>query len=189
MSEIKEAFDNWVETFDTEGDEWQDMMVDRVYEQGWKDSRQDMTIEQKPVAIVDRVGIMQRLSPYTNLPEGAKLYTQATTVVPEGWKLVPVEPTSDMLGEIHLDASFSHRAMTVRYRAMLDAAPEAPEAPGQEQTNNMLDAIDDIINGLDQNTIYTTSKVSNAVKRTFDRIRAEVQLLRDNQFQNGDRDE
>jgi len=27
------------------------------------------------VAVVDRVGIMQRLSPYTNLPEGTKLYT------------------------------------------------------------------------------------------------------------------
>ena len=58
------------------------------------------------------------------------LYTQATTVVPEGGKLVPVEPTSDMLDEIHLDVSFSHRAMTVRYGAMLDAAPEAP---GQEK--------------------------------------------------------
>ena len=33
----EEAFDNWVKTFDTEGDEWQEMMVDRVYKQGWKE--------------------------------------------------------------------------------------------------------------------------------------------------------
>ena len=39
----EEAFDNWVKTFDTEGDEWQDMMVDRVYKQGWKDSRQALS--------------------------------------------------------------------------------------------------------------------------------------------------
>ena len=32
-------------------------------------------VESEPVAVVDRVGIMQRLSPYTNLPEGTKLYT------------------------------------------------------------------------------------------------------------------
>jgi len=32
-------------------------------------------VEGEPVAVVDRVGIMQRLSPYTNLPEGTKLYT------------------------------------------------------------------------------------------------------------------
>jgi len=32
-------------------------------------------LEGEPVAVVDRVGIMQRLSPYTNLPEGTKLYT------------------------------------------------------------------------------------------------------------------
>jgi len=61
---------------------------------------------------------------------GWQANVEATTVIPEGWKLVPVEPTFDMLSEIHLDASFSHHAMTLRYGAMLDAAPEAP---GQEK--------------------------------------------------------
>lgn len=38
--------------------------------------RQEAMRELKwPVAVVDRVGIMQRLSPNTNLPEGTKLYT------------------------------------------------------------------------------------------------------------------
>ena len=38
--------------------------------------RQEAMRELKwPVAVVDRVGIMQRLPPYTNLPEGTKLYT------------------------------------------------------------------------------------------------------------------
>ena len=40
---------------------------------GWQAGRQG--VEGEPVAVVDRVGIMQRLSPYTNLPEGTKLYT------------------------------------------------------------------------------------------------------------------
>ena len=58
---------------------------------GWQASRQALSscseipnssghasrqgVEGEPVAVVDRVGIMQRLSPYTNLPEGTKLYT------------------------------------------------------------------------------------------------------------------
>ena len=41
-------------------------------------------LEGEPVAVVDRVGIMQRLSPYTNLPEGTKLYTHpASAQAPE----------------------------------------------------------------------------------------------------------
>ena len=44
----------------------------------------------------------------------------------DGWKLVPVEPTETMLEEIHLVKEFTHKAMSVRYKAMLDAAPEPP---------------------------------------------------------------
>lgn len=48
------------------------------------------------------------------------------TTVPEGWKLVPVEPTEAML-----DAAYSHPASTTdrmhkQYCAMLAAAPKAP---------------------------------------------------------------
>ena len=43
MSGCREALDKWAKAFDTESDEWQDMMVDRVYAQGWKDSRQALS--------------------------------------------------------------------------------------------------------------------------------------------------
>ena len=40
MSDSRKAFEKWADTFNTESDEWQDMEVDKVYEQGWRDSRQ-----------------------------------------------------------------------------------------------------------------------------------------------------
>ena len=40
----------------------------------WQASRR--ALEGEAVAIVDRVGIMQRCAPYTNLEEGTKLYTR-----------------------------------------------------------------------------------------------------------------
>lgn len=43
--------------------------------------------------------------------------------VPEGWTLVPVEPTDAMLDEIRWTEDISYRAMLARYRAMLAAAP------------------------------------------------------------------
>jgi hypothetical protein len=47
---------------------------------------------------------------------------------PDGWKLVPVEPTDAMLEEITLIKGFTERAMVVRYKAMLDAAPTPERA-------------------------------------------------------------
>ena len=44
--------------------------------------------------------------------------------VPEGWQLVPIEPTPAMLKEIHLIDEFSERALIVRYKTMLSAAPK-----------------------------------------------------------------
>ena len=52
--------------------------------------------------------------------------------VPEGWKLVPEEPTPQMLDEIHLVSEFTGKALTTRYRAMLAAAPAAPAQAEQE---------------------------------------------------------
>jgi len=51
----------------------------------------------------------------------------ASADVPDGWKLVPLEPTLKMLEEIHLVKEFTHQAMTARYVALLDAAPEPPK--------------------------------------------------------------
>jgi hypothetical protein len=43
---------------------------------------------------------------------------------PEGFVLVPVEPTEAMLQEIHLVKSFTGEAMHRRYAAMIAARPE-----------------------------------------------------------------
>ena len=48
-------------------------------------------------------------------------------LVPEGWKLVPVEPTTEMLEEIWLDERFKEVAMKRRYQALLAAAPTPHE--------------------------------------------------------------
>lgn len=53
-----------------------------------------------------------------------------TSAVPEGWKLVPAEPTPEMLAEIHLVEHFSEQALQARYKAMLSAAPQ-PGGPEQ----------------------------------------------------------
>jgi len=47
--------------------------------------------------------------------------------IPEGWKLVPVEPTPEMLEEIWLDERFKEMAMKRRYYALLAAAPTPNE--------------------------------------------------------------
>lgn len=44
--------------------------------------------------------------------------------IPEGWQLVPIDPTPEMLKEICLIEQFSDNALTVRYQAMLSAAPK-----------------------------------------------------------------
>ena len=90
MSDIeREAFeqavtDRWSDSysFTRFGDEdYYDEVLEGMW-QGWQASRQ--ALEGEPVAVVDRVGIMQRLSPYTNLPEGTKLYTHpASAQAPE----------------------------------------------------------------------------------------------------------
>ena len=44
-------------------------------------------------------------------------------LVPDGWKLVPIVPTKEMLEEIWLDERFKEVAMKRRYQALLAAAP------------------------------------------------------------------
>jgi len=88
MSDIRAEFEEWVrDRLKNSGKGFIEVSLDR-YElpvdnykifwvsiawESWQASRNRLKGE--PVAIVDRVGIMQRLSPYTNLPEGTKLYT------------------------------------------------------------------------------------------------------------------
>lgn len=50
-------------------------------------------------------------------------------VVPEGYQLVPLIPTPEMLAEITLTDEFSPRAMRARYDALLAAAPQPEGVP------------------------------------------------------------
>jgi hypothetical protein len=88
---------------------------------GWQASRQ--AIEGEPVAVVDRVGIMQRLSPYTNLPEGTKLYTHpASAQAPEEIErdginstenLAYIDGYNDCAKEVRENARSNKRAVSV----------------------------------------------------------------------------
>lgn len=66
---------------------------------------------------VEVVPLYERPAPAADLAE----------LVPPGWKLVPVEPTPEMLEEIWLDERFKEMAMKRRYYALLAAAPSPPE--------------------------------------------------------------
>lgn len=62
---------------------------------------------------------------------------QAAQAVPQGWKLVPVEPTDEMVRSTHhLDLSYMTTQWAVDraavYRAMLAAAPAAPQPAAQQ---------------------------------------------------------
>lgn len=61
-----------------------------------------------------------------NIPRPAPA-ADLSAMVPPGWKLVPVEPTPEMLEEIWLDERFKEVAMKRRYYALLAAAPAPPE--------------------------------------------------------------
>ena len=59
---------------------------------------------------------------------------QPAPIVPEGWKLVPIEPTYEMLeaGEGAFVPTYTDTPVSVPfdvYRAMLAAAPEAKPCP------------------------------------------------------------
>lgn len=51
-------------------------------------------------------------------------FRAALRAAPEGFVLVPVEPTREMLKEIHLIDAFTYEALCKRYAAMLAARPQ-----------------------------------------------------------------
>ena len=67
------------------------------------------------------------------LLEAARLHAQSRQAVPEGWKLVPVEPTWEMAKNgacyVSADKSAVERGYESKniYKAMLSAAPDAGE--------------------------------------------------------------
>ena len=94
--------------------------------------------KQEPVALVLNAPKLKRhaflLDAGKKLPHKANLYAgpgaQPAPSVPEGWKLVPIEPTYEMLeaGEDTLIPTYTDTPVSVPfdvYRAMLAAAPEA----------------------------------------------------------------
>ena len=105
MSESRKAFENQYDSDYLGRDEdgyykWMSTQEEwELWDSAWQAAREG--VEGEPVAVVDRVGIMQRLSPYTNLPEGTKLYTHpASADVPEKWRTVMKELADDLESEI-----------------------------------------------------------------------------------------
>lgn len=59
--------------------------------------------------------------------ENAESPSGNSQVIHDGWVMVPVEPTEEMLAELCLVKGWTARALNARYQAMLAAAPK-PEA-------------------------------------------------------------
>ncbi|STD27198.1 Uncharacterised protein [Enterobacter asburiae] len=70
---------------------------------------------------------MQPASALDSLPQNADSRCSNSPVFPDGWVIVPVEPTEEMLAELCLVKGWTARALNARYQAMLAAAPK-PEA-------------------------------------------------------------
>ena len=68
----------------------------------------------------------------SDVPVGTKLFTfPPAAQVPEGWKLVPIEPTDKMVtagySEVTVEIENSSRDIKDVYQAMLAAAPEVKQ--------------------------------------------------------------
>ena len=57
------------------------------------------------------------------------VYAPSTQVVPDGWKLVPVTPTAEMLDAAWHEGCLTEWQIREHWLRMLEAAPEAPQAP------------------------------------------------------------
>ena len=88
----------------------------------------------RPVAIRRDYGVLEFLPGYHDLPQGTKLYA-----IPEGWTLVPNEPTPAMkkAGSLARHSAACDGGYAIVggpaaescYRAMLDASPNVPNSP------------------------------------------------------------
>lgn len=69
--------------------------------------------------------------------------TQPQAAMPEGWKLVPVKPTREMLEELTNGYPKKNALMKLRYQQMLNAAPPSPqpvaESVGLKQAADYID--------------------------------------------------
>ena len=99
---------------------------------GWQASRQG--VEGEPVAVVDRVGIMQRLPPYTNLPEGTKLYIHPASAVPDSEYVRALQDACDIIqADANTEENYASLcrigAALVKLRAAPDKADEQVSVP------------------------------------------------------------
>lgn len=66
-----------------------------------------------------------------NPDRAVSLYTAPQPAVPAGWRMVPVEPTQEMLRSVDIEAEDKYlargRAISA-WKSMLEAAPQPPEA-------------------------------------------------------------
>lgn len=76
----------------------------------------------------ERLEMISKYDTFVSLGEAEAMAKEllALRKIRDGWKLVPVEPTKEMLEEIWLDERFKEVAMKRRYQALLAAAPEPP---------------------------------------------------------------
>jgi hypothetical protein len=102
MSDSKKAFEEHVSQFDTMGNKWQDMSIDKHFAAGFeagKIAANAKSIE-LPVAevIPNVVGVeMAWVDPSNKPPVGTKLYARPLRpVVPKGWRIVPIVSTTVM---------------------------------------------------------------------------------------------
>ena len=112
MSDSRKAFEKWADTFNTESDEWQDMEVDKVYEQGWRDSRQALKGEPFTWVFTDVNGEAKEIAgdPVHRSPQDLRIYTALYThpasvdnqavSVPQQWRDTMEELAADLESEI-----------------------------------------------------------------------------------------
>lgn len=93
---------------------------------------------QEPVAEVNHDGTFYGFKALENMPEGNyQLFTRpAPAAVPDGWKLVPLQPTDEMIQAWRNDMSNSYASqyaenigedeIVFAHQAMLAVAPEPP---------------------------------------------------------------
>jgi hypothetical protein len=91
-------------------------------------------LDGEPVAVVDRVGIMQRLSPYTNLPEGTKLYIHPASAVPDSEYVRALQDACDIIqADANTEENYASLcrigAALVKLRAAPDKADEQVSVP------------------------------------------------------------
>jgi hypothetical protein len=143
MSDPREEFEKWVKytaekfeyiymsrILERNGDDYSTTWVDCAW-MGWQAARaQD---GREPVATInEKHGFsVEDAVRYIKLPVGTKLYTRLPSdVVPEGWKLVPIESTSEMdlaVVDADLDVPVDRDHAEAIWKIMIAVAPQRPD--------------------------------------------------------------